>query len=154
MIIEFGVKIRGKCSEFGGPFDKGVSKTEGLALFERVEEMPQIFLKEQPDLLESDDGYPGKTTGLARRLDPDSYYIAMRWRYDITPKSVLRRSIVRVLNEKNNRHVYAICADWGPNERTERVADLSPGVMKYLELKTDDIVECTLMPITTVDSYA
>lgn len=137
MNIEFGVKIRGKCSEFGGPSDSGVSATEGLALYERVEDMPQLFLPEQPI----------NTSGLARRLNPDSYYIAMRWDYSVTPKAILRKSIVRVLNEKNNKHVYAIPCDWGPNARLNRVCDLSPGIMKYLELETDDVVECLLLPI-------
>jgi hypothetical protein len=31
--------------------------------------------------------------------------------------------------------------DWGPNERTGRIADLSPGVLKILKLVTDDEVE-------------
>lgn len=142
MNIEFGVKIRGKCSHFGGPNDQGVSPSEGLALYERVEEMPQIFLPEQPE----------GTTGLARRLDPEKMYIAMRWKYATTPKEVLRRSMVHVYNPNNNRHIYAIPADWGPHERTERVCDLSPGVMKILELETDDIVECTLMPIKGIEA--
>lgn len=140
MIIEFGVKIRGKVSHFGGKDDTGVTPDEGLALFNTVDQMPQIFLKEQPE----------GTTGLARRLDPDKLYIAMRWQYALTPKEVLRRSIVLVSNPKNDKHAYAIPCDWGPNERTNRVADVSHGVMKFLELETDDIVECTLMQIKTV----
>lgn len=147
MNIEFGVKIRGRVSFFGGPSDELVTPSEGLALYERVEQMPQIFLSEQPDLLKTDPGYPGKTTGLARRLDPDKMYIAMRWQYATTPKEVLRRSIVRVYNPKNDKHCYAIPSDFGPAEWTNRVADVSPGVMKMLELVTDDIVECTLIPI-------
>lgn len=137
MNIEFGVKIRGKVSHFGGPSDTGVTPDEGLALFNTVDQMPQIFLKEQPE----------GTAGLARRLDPDKMYIAMRWNYATTPKEVLRRSVVLVSNPNNKKHVYAIPCDWGPHERTERVADVSPGVMKMLELETDDIVECTLIPI-------
>lgn len=150
MIIEFGVKIRGKVSHFGGPLDTGVTPDEGLALFNTVDQMPQIFLPEQPDLLKTDPGYPGKTTGLARRLDPEKLYIAMRFKYALTPKEVLRRSIVLVSNPKNNKHAYAIPSDFGPAEWTNRVADVSPGVMKFLELETDDIVECTLMQIKTV----
>lgn len=140
MNIEFGVKIMGKCSSFGGPKDTGVSESEGLALFERVDQMPNIFLNEQPE----------GTTGLARRLDPDSLYLAMRWKYATTPKEVLRRSLVYVYNPKNKKHVYAIPSDWGPHERTERVCDLSPGIMKLLDLQTDDIVECTLVDTTGV----
>lgn len=149
MNIEFGVKIRGRCSEFGGPEDEGVTHDEGLALFNSAEEMPQIFLSEQPPKINNEriqEG-PGLTTGLARRLNPESFYCAMRWDYSITPKSILRKSIVRVKNEKNGKHLYAICADFGPRSDTNRVIDLSHGALKYLEIETDDVVECLLMPI-------
>jgi hypothetical protein len=32
-------------------------------------------------------------------------------------------------------------ADWGPHENTGRVADISPGLMQYLGIETDDEVE-------------
>lgn len=137
MNIEFGVKIRGKCSSFGGPTDEGVSATEGLALYERVDDMPQLFLPEQPE----------NTSGLARRLNPEAHYLAMRWDYSVTPKAILRKSIVKVENPENKKHVYAFVVDYGPHPDTGRVCDLSPGTLKYLELETDDIVECTLIPI-------
>jgi hypothetical protein len=35
----------------------------------------------------------------------------------------------------------AFPADWGPNDSTGRVADLSPGLLADLELVTDDEVE-------------
>ena len=35
----------------------------------------------------------------------------------------------------------AFPADWGPNEKTGRVADLSPGLMADLRIETDDQVE-------------
>ena len=38
----------------------------------------------------------------------------------------------------------AFPADWGPNESTGRVADLSPCLMDDLGIKTDDEVEVTL----------
>jgi hypothetical protein len=37
----------------------------------------------------------------------------------------------------------AFPADWGPHENTGRVADISPGLMDDLDLKTDDEVEVT-----------
>jgi hypothetical protein len=35
----------------------------------------------------------------------------------------------------------AFPADWGPNEKTGRVADLSPGLMADLRIETDGEVE-------------
>ena len=35
----------------------------------------------------------------------------------------------------------AFPADWGPHEKTGRVADLSPGLMADLGIETDDQVE-------------
>src|SRR5215831_7850460 len=65
------VHLVGKCSWFGGPNDTGVAPDEGLAFIYDVDEAPHLFLDEQPI----------GTTGLARRLDPDVYYIACRWDY-------------------------------------------------------------------------
>jgi hypothetical protein len=39
----------------------------------------------------------------------------------------------------------AFPADWGPNESTGRVADLSPCLMDDLGIKTDGEVEVTLI---------
>jgi len=41
----------------------------------------------------------------------------------------------------NGKEFLAWPADWGPNENTGRVADLSPGLMEALGLNTDDEVE-------------
>lgn len=142
MIIEYGVKIRGKCSEFGGPLDSGVAPDENLAIITSVDQLPQVFLDHQPE----------GTTGLARRLDPESFYCACRWDYSVTPKSELRKSVVRIQSLKNNRHVYAFVVDFGPHERTGRTIDFSPGVMKYLEAKTDDEVEHTLIKIQDIQA--
>lgn len=154
MNIEFGVKIRGRVSEFGGPFDEHVKHDEGLALFERVDQMPQIFLKEQPPKINNTRIQEGEglTTGLARRLDPETFYCACRWSYAVTPKSVLRKSIVKIVNEKNGKHCYAICCDFGPHQDTGRTIDVSPGVMKFLELETDDVVEHTLIKIQSIEA--
>src|SRR6478736_3583346 len=67
-------RLSGKVSWFGGPADTGVSPDEGLAFIYDVEDAPYLFLAEQPP----------DTTGLARRLNPETYYIACRWDYDIT----------------------------------------------------------------------
>jgi hypothetical protein len=123
----------GKCSWFGGPSDTGVSADEGLAFIYDYEQAPHLFLSHQP---------PG-TTGLARRLDPEVFYVACRWDYDDTPKTMLddkdKKALVRSKATGNARLAWP--ADWGPHGDTERVADLSPGLMAALGVETDDEVE-------------
>jgi N-acetylmuramoyl-L-alanine amidase len=122
--------LRGKCSSFGGPNDMGVSPSEGLAFIYSVDDAPELFLEQQP---------PG-TTGLARRLDPNTFYIACRFDYSETPKQMLPDMRVLVRNAKTGRTEIATPADWGPHSSTDRVADLSPGIMAMLGLETDDEV--------------
>jgi hypothetical protein len=130
------VTFSGKCSYFGGPNDMGVDADEDLAWWDDpadADENPHLFLPNQP---------PG-TTGLARRLDPAKPYVACRWDYDVTPKSMLADPTLRALirNYRNNIQALAWPADWGPHEDTGRAADLSPGLMEALQLQTDDEVE-------------
>lgn len=108
--------------------------TLGLAIYSSVSQRPSLFLPTQP---------PG-TTGLARRLNPKEHYIAMRWNYNQTPITWLRSHQVTVSNPRTGKSVTAWPADWGPNARTGRVADLSPGVASALGLKTDDICVVTV----------
>jgi hypothetical protein len=126
-------KVRGKASTFGGPDDTGVSPSEGLAIVNpnEMSSVADYFLPEQP---------PG-TTGLARRLNPDKPYVACRWDYKQTPRDTLRASMVKVTNVKTGKSVYAKPMDWGPNEKTGRTADLSPGLARQLGVQTDDEVE-------------
>lgn len=121
----------GKVSWFGGPYDEGVSADEGLAFIYQVSDAPWLFLPEQPQ----------GTTGLARRLDPSIHYIACRWDYDQTPKSMLPGMVVQVHAPKTGRYFKAFPADWGPHESTGRIADISPGLMEALGITTDDEVE-------------
>jgi N-acetylmuramoyl-L-alanine amidase len=125
------MRITGKCSWFGGPNDDGVAPDEGLAFIDSTSDAPTLFLPAQP---------PG-TTGLARRLNPNTYYIACRWDYDIYPKPSLLEHYAMVRSTKTGRRVLVRPADWGPNENTNRVADLSPGAMDELGITTDDEVE-------------
>ncbi len=130
---------KGKCSTFGGPDDTGVAPDEGLALIEPAE------LKKRPDLAKYFlPTQPHGTTGLARRLNPAENYLAVRWDYKATPRSQLTRVLCLVKNAKTGNAAFARPLDWGPNTRTRRVADLSPGLAKILCLKTDDEVEITL----------
>jgi uncharacterized protein (TIGR02594 family) len=121
---------KGTCSWFGGPEDHGVKPDEGLAFITNVKQAPQLFLSEQP---------PG-TTGLARRLNPEMPYIACRWDYKRTPRSLLLSEVALVRATKTGKQLLAFPADWGPNEKTGRVADLSPGLMRDLGIETDDEV--------------
>jgi hypothetical protein len=124
------IVVTGKISTFGGPDDLGVAANEGLALVEPSQMGPlnDCFLQAQP----------AGTSGLARRLDPEAAYIACRWDYKITPKAYLRAIKVEVTNPQTGQTEWAQPVDWGPHERTRRVADLSPGLARRLGLRTDD----------------
>jgi hypothetical protein len=122
----------GTCSHFGGPDDEGVSPDEGLAFIYSVDDAPMLFLPHHPE----------GTTGLARRLNPYIHYVACRWDYDVTPKPSLLEDVALVRATETGLAMKAFPADWGPHEqKTGRVADLSPGLMDDLGITTDDEVE-------------
>ena len=139
-------RLRGKVSWFGGPADSGVSADEGLAFIYTVSDAPHLFLDEQP---------PG-TTGLARRLDPEKFYIACRWNYDVTSKDELLQTMALVRAVKTGKMAVAYPADWGPHQDTDRLADISPGLMTALGIETDDevIVEFPLQQGATAMPYS
>ena len=120
---------KGKVSHFGGPEDTGVSASEGLAFIYKVEDAPHLFLPYQP----------ANTTGLARRLNPWTPYVACRWNYEETPKETLLTAMAIVRTP--DMALKAFPADWGPHSSTGRIADLSPSLMEDLGLQTDDEVE-------------
>ena len=124
------MKVEGRVSWFGGPNDEGVDPDEALAFIYSVEEAPHLFLPEQPE----------GTTGLARRLDPQVFYVACRWDYDITPPEMLKAHYVLVIARGTGARRLAYPADWGPHEDTGRVADVSPGLLEELGITTDDEV--------------
>jgi N-acetylmuramoyl-L-alanine amidase len=130
--------VRGKCSWFGGPDDTGVAPDEGLAFIAEVSQAPQLFLSYQPE----------GTTGLARRLNPQAHYIACRWDYDETPAFMLLEEMAMVTASKTGKSLKCYPADWGPNENTGRVADLSPGALEILGIQTDDEVS-VVFPFTS-----
>jgi len=139
----------GKMSVFGGPADEGVGPHEDLALVGPSDLgiwwFSNLFLPASP---------PG-TTGLARRLNPRAFYLAMRWDYARFSKEVLRNTVVRLSNPANGLHVFARPVDFGPGDGTVidgeptpdtgRMADLSPGAATALGLQTDDVVTCELV---------
>ena len=137
------LNLKGKVSSFGGPDDLGVSPSEGLALYSDVSQAPHLFLSYQPE----------GTSGLARRLNPETFYVAARWDYDQYPKSVLTEEMALIHAPKTGKSLKLYPADWGPHEDTDRVADISPGAMAYLGIQTDDEVEL-LFPFTSRGSPA
>jgi hypothetical protein len=69
------------------------------------------------------------------------FYVACRWDYDVTPKSMLARPDLQALVRANNKEFRAWPADWGPHEDTGKEVDISPGLMEALEVDTGDRVE-------------
>ena len=108
-----------------------VSPSEGLAFIQDMEQAPHLFLPYQPS----------GTSGLARRLNPYIHYIACRWDYDVTSREMLLKNMALVRSTKTDVALLAFPADWGPHVDTERVADISPGLMTDLGITTDDEVE-------------
>jgi hypothetical protein len=137
----------GRMSTFGGPADEGVGSHEGLALVGPTDLaywwFSSLFLPQAP---------PG-TTGLARRLNPRAYYLAMRWDYARFPKDLLRNTVVKLT--ANDRAILARPVDYGPGDGavidgqptrdTGRIADLSPGAAIALGLQTDEMVSCEII---------
>jgi|SRR5215472_1757212 len=125
--------VQGRCSWFGGPDDTGVSSDEGLAFIypDDVDQFAHLFLSNQPT----------GTSGLARRLDPDTCYIACRWDYEMTSKEMLRDQKRKALVRANGKEILCYPSDWGPHGDTSRVCDLSPKAMQILGLMTDDSCE-------------
>ena len=128
------VVLNGRMSTFGGPDDTGMTPTEDLALVDKqslADDYPADFFLSASE---------AHATGWGRRLNPAKFYVACRWDYSLTPKAFLRTAQVTVQDPTNGRSAQARVVDWGPHERTGRIADLSPGLARFLEIKTDDIV--------------
>jgi len=141
-IAEDVLNVSGKVSWFGGPDDTGVTPSEGLAFIYKYETAPELFLPKQPV----------GTTGLARRLDPDKHYLALRWDYSQFSKTRLAgKEVARVYAPKTGRSFSDVRpADWGPHVNTQRVADISPGLMRELGIDTDDVID-VIYPVPSED---
>jgi len=131
------MELSGKVSWFGGPEDDGVASDEGLAFIYSVDMAPHLFLPYQPE----------GTTGLARRLNPNAKYIALRFDYDQYPKDMLLHEMALVYAPKTGKSIKLQPADWGPHVDTDRIADISPSALDYLGIDTDDEVE-VIFPFT------
>lgn len=130
------MKLTGKVSHFGGPNDTGVSPDEGLAFIYEIDMKPELFLPVQPP----------NTTGLARRLNPARFYLATRWDYSLTSKEELLSMRCLVRSPRTGKQFLAMPSDWGPHGDTDRIADISPGLMTALGISTDDTVEVIYGP--------
>ena len=125
--------LHGKCSTFGGPKDMGVGPQEGLAMFQKglppeTDPRFKLFLKTQP----------ANTSGLARRLNPDALYCAIRFPNITAWRNYL--AAVRIEASANGETIQLWVVDWGPHENTNREIDLSPGAALALGVDTDDEV--------------
>ncbi len=129
--------VEGKMSTFGGPSDEGMSATEGLAIFETIEEA-QAHGAADFFMPASEAG----AEGLGRRLRVEKLYVACRWNYHETSRHFLQDSVAHV--SANGRTVLMRPMDWGPNENTGRVCDMSPAGADVLGLSTDDTCEVTI----------
>jgi hypothetical protein len=125
------IQVSGTVSWFGGPDDMGVAPNEPLAFIYDVTDAPHLFLPYQPE----------GTSGLARRLNPNIHYIALRWDYDLTPPEMLLTERALIRAPYTGITLTAFPADWGPHVDTGRIADISPGLMEDLGIETDDTVE-------------
>jgi len=133
--------ISGTIGIFGGPGDTlGAGNTasdtsaEGLAIYDQVD-VPLLLSRHL--LL---DAQPPGTTGLARRLDPRSCYVAARWGSWSTPGWSVQRSALRtapgLLSVSGGPSVVAWPVDYGPAESTGRALDVSPGAARALGADT------------------
>lgn len=123
-----GGLYKGRVSWFGGFKDTGVSRLEGLALVSSPKLLPDGFF------------LPGLSYGLARRLNPQRFYMAMWWDYHETPISWLLHHTMTVTSLRGGTSIECQPVDFGPAYRTGRLADLSPGALKALGIQTDDTV--------------
>lgn len=135
--------IRGTAREWGGPNDQH-GKGGDLALLSPNDVTSDVF---KPYFLPTQ---PPGTTGMITRLNPETFYANARWDYSITPRSVLRRTKVRIRKltadgKASEIFVDAQAVDWGPPAFTGFACDVSPAVIKTLNLSATDKVELEVL---------
>jgi hypothetical protein len=128
----------GPISTFGGPQDTGVAHDEGLALIE-WNDLDEWWFRYLFNFRLD------KHFGLARNLNPEAFYVACRWDYNVTSRELLRRCFVTLTGIKSPHTIFARPADWGPNARIKRTIDMSPGCAAKLKLATGDFCRATLI---------
>jgi len=138
----------GPCSTFGGPWDsqdagnkiRDVSH-EGLALWSPADAETLVDLGV---LIE----HSPASVGLARRLDPDAWYVACRWpgwEPESRPQSRRRVRECRARVTGRFGTVWATPVDWGPHALTGRAVDMSPGLASAIGARTGDSVRLRLI---------
>ncbi len=136
-ILDLG---QGRMSTFGGPEDQGVGLHEGLALISEndvtLSRYAHLFMSVEAAALviakRENIPAPAKI-GMARRLNPLAFYLAMRWDQALAPFrhvyrnsdntvnaqtfTILRHGIVRLTNPENGFCLFATPVDYGPRRR-------------------------------------
>ena len=101
---------KGKGSTFGGPNDK-------FGINEMAEK-------------DSLSGIQGSLK--MSELNPNGNYVALRFNYDQMSQAKLKTACVIIINPRNGKTVGTTPVDWGPNQRTGKSIDMSPGAEKAL----------------------
>ena len=142
--------LSGRVSWFGGPEDEG-DRGYGQALVPVHPPKKAKALYEQwPELVEMgifrrgvEDPLPRVTccgrsmqAGISWMLDPESYYLAMRWGKG---KARPDPRTNRVLIFRGKRGVVVAPTDWGPAAWTKKSADLSLGAIRAIGARTGDV---------------
>lgn len=153
----------GKMSTFGGPKDWG-DLMYGQALLSASS--PQQVKEKYPELVDLGifradvESLPKLSrrgrdvqAGISWMLNPDSFYLAMRWRK--TQRKIMRGGPqnfpVLVGVPSLGKWCTGIPTDYGPAKWTKRVCDLSPGFEDTLEISTDaKVVLGWPIPIQTI----
>jgi len=157
----------GRCSGFGGPNDSGdrlewqaylpyVDKTKvtpqqywalygaGLPRDENGRSLLNEAAMKSATIWERKTGVGGVegTVGLSNFLDEEALYLALRCRGSLVRARCSSTKLLRVMivNQRTGAFCIALLSDYGPHTSTKRNIDLSPGVMKKIDVKTDDIV--------------
>ncbi len=124
--------VRGRISWFGGPADRGISRSaRGAITGERVR-----LLNDPLD--------PDPAT-LASRPE-DYYWVAMRFSYSPNGVRFWRDARLVLRNPVTGAAVVVRPVDWGPHTRTRRIVDVSSQTMRDLGLSTDDDVLVAFAP--------
>lgn len=135
--------LKGKCSIFGGPDDKGMTPQEGLAVYEHHEADLRLDLFYQRS--------EHQTLGTSKRLKPDAYYFAYRFPLNPRPeRSILQASQWLFHNPTSGKFCVAWLTDYGPHPDTGRCFDLSHGLANALQVETDSIIQgCDVLELKT-----
>ena len=144
------LRFGGTWSYFGGPEDlnaireiQGYAGGTGLAAIDDARFLPDGYILplNDPRVLEAKAraASRGYTNGikLIGRLNPESFYIAMRWPI---PYQNIRNGKARglVTNTRTGKSIEVAIVDWGPSVKTGKDADLSLGIIAALELQAKD----------------